>query len=111
MANLPNRNVMFTLSGQLFVWDSEKYDINMVKHNITFEEAASVFLDPMTIYRPDDEHSEDEEREIVIGFSNMARILFVCSCEREYGDIIRIISARKATSSERAEWRKENDED
>jgi len=61
--------------------------------------------------RQDDEHSEDEEREIVIGFSNMARILFVCSCEREYGNIIRITSARKATSSERAEWRKENDED
>jgi len=71
---------------------------------------AGVFLDPMTIYRPDDDHSYDEEREIVIGFSSMARILFVCSCERENGDIIRIISARKAKSDEIAEWRKENDE-
>ena len=105
-----NRNVMFTLGGQLFVWDSAKYDINVEKHNITFEEAASVFLDPMTIYRMDDEHSDDEEREIVIGFSNVARILFVCSCEREDGEIIRIISARKAKSDEIAEWRNENDE-
>jgi len=105
-----NRNVKFSLGGQLFIWSSEKNDINIAKHNIAFEEAASVFLDPMTIYRPDDCHSDDEEREIVIGFSNMARILFVCSCEREDGEIIRIISARKANSDEIAEWRKENDE-
>lgn len=108
--DLGNHNVKFALGGQSFVWDSKKYDINFAKHNITFEEAASVFLDPMTIYRPDDEHSDDEEREIVIGFSNTARILFVCSCEREYGDIIRIISARKATTNEIAEWRNENDD-
>ena len=82
----------------------------MIKHNITFEEAASVFLDPMTIYRLDDGHSDDEAREVVVGFSNMARILFVCSCEREQGGIIRIISARKATSNEIAEWRQENAE-
>ena len=104
-----NRNVMFNLGGQAFVWDSVKYDINVAKHNIAFEEAASVFLDPMTIYRPDDEHSLDEEREIVIGFSSEARILFVCSCEREDGEVIRIFSARKAKSDEVAEWRTEND--
>ena len=105
-----NRNINFILGGQAFVWDSEKYDINIAKHSITFEEAASVFLDPMTIYRQDDGHSYSEEREIVVGFSNMARILFVCSCEREQGDVIRIISARKATSNEIAEWRQENDD-
>jgi len=104
-----NRNIRYSLGGQQFVWDTEKYDINIMKHKIAFEEAASVFLDPMTIYRSDDEHSDDEEREIVVGFSSAARILFVCSCEREHGDVIRIISARKALSNEIAEWRNENE--
>jgi len=105
-----NHNVKYELNGLSFTWDSEKYDKNIKNHKITFEEAASVFLDLMTIYRPDDKHSEEEERDIVIGLSNTVSILFVCSCQREEGDVIRIFSARKATSEEIKEWKEENDD-
>jgi len=105
---LENHDVQFLLDGQLFTWNSDKYDTNVKKHGVTFEEAASVFFNPLTIYDADDEHSYDEEREIVIGLSDTTRLLFVCSCERESGEIIRIFSARKATYEEHTEWRNAN---
>ena len=82
-----------------FVWDEDKYDANVKKHGITFLEAMAVFDDPHALYKHDIEHSEDEERFIVIGLSSVMRILVVCHCYRD-GDVIRIISARKATKPE-----------
>ena len=71
---------------------------NIRKHEVDFEEASSVFDDPMFITVIDEEHSEDEERYITIGFSNKNRLLLVAHTERD--DHIRIISARKATKNE-----------
>ena len=105
---LENHDVQFLLDGQLFTWNSDKYDTNVKKHGITFEEAASVFLSPYAVYRSDNQHSDDEEREIVIGLSSTSRFLFVCSCERQDGEIIRIFSARQATTDESNEWRNAN---
>ena len=65
------------------------------------EEAQSIFYDEYARQFFDDEHSEDEERFLLLGLSNQSRLLMVCHCERADGDIIRIISARKATRQER----------
>lgn len=83
-----------------FTWDKNKADINLRKHGVSFEEAKTVFgdCDALRIYDPD--HSEDEDRFILLGLSTTMRILVVCHCYRERGDQIRIISARKATKNE-----------
>ena len=84
-----------------FEWDKDKNELNKVKHGISFEEAETVFDDEnaFTIY--DEEHSEYEERFIVIGIDLNVRELAVCHCYRGYNDdTIRIISARKATKNE-----------
>ena len=83
-----------------FEWDSNKAKINIEKHGVTFEEASTVFSDEYAIIFDDPEHSEDEDRSIILGFSANARILIVCHCLREEGNVIRIISARKATRTE-----------
>lgn len=72
---------------------------NVKKHQVSFEEAATVFDDPLFITFVDEEHSVDEERYITIGLSNRGRLLLVAHTDRE--DRIRIISARKATKKER----------
>ena len=82
-----------------FVWDDKKHDANISKHGISFVEAMTVFDDPNARYLADTEHSDDEERFVVVGFSNFLRMLVVCHCYRS-GDIIRIISARRATKKE-----------
>jgi len=105
-----HNDTRFTLGGQSFVWNNQKATDNIKKHNIHFEEAASVFLDLRTIYVGDEEHSFDEERSVAIGFSKKARILMVCHCLRENGETIRIISARKAVQSEIDDWEVENSE-
>jgi uncharacterized DUF497 family protein len=84
-----------------FEWSQPKARANLRKHGVSFEEAKSVFYDEYARQFFDDEHSEDEERFILLGKSNRTRILIVCHCERESGNIIRIISARKATAKER----------
>ena len=81
-----------------FEWDPEKAKRNIRKHQVDFEEASSVFDDPMFITVIDEEHSGDEERYITIGFSNKNRLLLVAHTERD--DYIRLISARKATKDE-----------
>jgi len=81
-----------------FEWDANKASINLKKHNVSFEEASTVFDDPMFISFIDEEHSIDEERYISIGFSNYGRLLMVAHTDR--GGVIRIISARKATKKE-----------
>jgi len=81
-----------------FAWDERKAARNMEKHQVGFEEAKTIFDDPMFISFIDDEHSLDEERYITIGFSNLGRLLMVAHAERE--GQIRIISARKAIKRE-----------
>jgi len=84
-----------------FDWDDDKSRRNRKKHGVSFEEAKSVFYDEYARQFFDDEHSSDEDRFIMLGVSNRSRVLVVCHCERRGGDIIRIISARKATARER----------
>jgi len=86
-------DVHTVVEGQEFVWDITKYNRNIMDHNVTFEEAATVFLSDGVEIFPDDEHSEDEERFRAAGLSNKLRLLLVCHCERDAGDTIRIISA------------------
>jgi len=71
------------------------------KHGVTFEEAQSVFYDDFAIQFFDDENSELEDRFLMLGLSNHARVLLICHCEKESANLIRIISARKATAKER----------
>lgn len=84
-----------------FEWDSAKAASNIKKHEVTFEEARSVFFDEFALQFLDDESGADEDRFLMLGMSNESRVLVVCHCERGDGDVIRIISARKATTSER----------
>lgn len=85
-----------------FEWDPAKAKANARKHGVSFEEALSVFHDEFAVQFFDDDHSSDEERFLLLGMSTEARLLLVCHCEREAGNIIRIISARKATKRESA---------
>ena len=82
-----------------YEWDPAKAAANVKKHGVSFEEAASVFLDPSALTFWDPDHSAEEDREITIGRSAQQRVLFVAHAPRE--DRIRIISARRATSKER----------
>jgi len=81
-----------------FDWDPDKASKNVEKHHVSFEEAATVFDDPMFITFIDDEHSIDEERYITIGLSSRGRLLMLAHADRK--DHIRIISARRATKNE-----------
>jgi uncharacterized DUF497 family protein len=85
-----------------FEWDERKNQLNIKKHNVSFEDAETVFQDSFAVYLEDEEHSRDEERFIIIGISEtLDRELYVCYCLRgEDGEITRIISARKATKRE-----------
>jgi uncharacterized DUF497 family protein len=82
-----------------FEWDPVKADSNFKKHGVRFDEAVTVFKDPLAVIFDDSEHSEYEHREIIIGTSALRRILLVCFIER-HRDTIRIISARPATRQE-----------
>lgn len=85
-----------------FEWDPPKAAANLRKHQVSFDEAKSVFYDEFAVQFFDEEHSSDEERFLMLGMSSGAKLLIVCHCEREHGDLIRIISARKATKRESA---------
>ncbi len=85
-----------------FEWDLAKASANLRKHQVSFEEAKSVFYDEFAVQFFDEEHSSREERFLMLGMSSGARMLIVCHCEREHGEVIRIISARKATKRESA---------
>jgi len=87
-----------------FEWDEGKNRENQLKHGVAFEEARSVFFDPQAVEFYDDEHAESEDRFLLLGASAKLRILMVCHCLREAGNVIRIISARKATKTERREY-------
>ncbi len=83
-----------------FEWDESKAQINIKKHGVTFDEAKTAFYDVSALVIDDPEHSDDEERFILLGMSQNARLLVVCHCLRESETVIRIISARKATKTE-----------
>lgn len=86
----------------LFEWDGAKDASNRKKHGVAFEEARSVFYDEQGLMIDDPDHSEDEDRFILLGLSERLRTLVVCHCYRADGDVIRIISARVAGMHERA---------
>jgi uncharacterized DUF497 family protein len=83
-----------------FDWDERKNRANRTKHGIWFEEAQSVFDDPRARLFHDPEHSEEEERFILLGMSFAVRVLIVIHCYREQEQVVRIISARKAARKE-----------
>lgn len=87
-----------------FTWDEEKNKSNQKKHKISFDEAKTVFFDENAIEFPDPDHSKEEDRFIMLGFSHKLRMLVVCYCYRENDTIIRIISARKATAKEASSY-------
>ena len=87
-----------------FDWDENKNNANIVKHGISFYEAMTVFDDDNALYKPDANPSNDEDRFIILGYSSNPRLLVVCHCYRESDKVIRIISARKATNSEREQY-------
>lgn len=92
------------MSDLSFTWDPLKAKSNDKKHGVSFEEAQTVFYDESAILFYDDEHSEGEDRFLLLGFSARMRLLLVCHCHQEKEAIIRIISARRATKSESAHY-------
>jgi hypothetical protein len=88
-----------------FEWDSQKAAKNLRKHKVTFNEAATVFDDPLSVTVTDPDHSAEEDRFIIVGQSYRRRLLIVSFAER--GDRIRIISARELTPAERRAYEEE----
>ena len=85
-----------------FDWDPGKAASNLRKHGVSFDEAATVFADPLSITVPDPDHSQDEERFIIVGMSFSRRLLIVAHTER--GLTIRLISARELTATEQSAY-------
>lgn len=101
---LPGR-CMYTVHVTLrFEWDPAKSASNRKKHGVSFEEAKSAFSDEHGRLLDDPDHSEDEQRVILLGMSSALRILVVCHCYREANSTIRIISARKANRAEQRQY-------
>jgi len=94
------------MSGIRFEWDESKSRENKRKHGVSFGEAQTVFLDENAIRYYDPDHSEDEDRFIMLGMSYKLRVLVVCHCYRLHDEVIRIVSARRANKKEAAVyWR------
>ncbi len=87
-----------------FEWDSRKAAANIRKHGISFAEAETAFSDEFATIVDDPDHSDDEVRFLLLGMSAALRVLVVVHCVRGAGSVIRLISARKATRSERAQY-------
>ena len=83
-----------------FAWDERKIKANRAKHGVWFEEAQTLFHDPHARVLYDPEHSETEDRFLLLGMSSAARVLVVVHCYREADSLVRLISARKATKKE-----------
>jgi uncharacterized protein len=83
-----------------FDWDNAKAAANLKKHGVSFDEARTVFYDEFAVQFFDEEHSSEEDRFILLGMDSSARLLVVVHCEMAEGEVIRIVSARKATRSE-----------
>ncbi len=96
----------------IFEWDESKARINFEKHGISFDEARTIFADPLLVTYVDEFHSNKEERFISVGLSERNRVLLAVHTEREETNeviVIRIISCRKATQTERKRYEKENE--
>jgi len=91
--------------GYRFEWDRRKATANVGKHGVVFEEASTVFLDPLAFIFDDDDHSDQEHRELIVGHSTNGRLMIISFTERAAG-VIRIISARPATKKERENYEK-----
>jgi len=87
-----------------FSWDSRKASGNQAKHGVSFEEAQTVFLDENARLLDDPDHSDDEDRFLLLGYSFQARCLIVSHCYRESPAVIRLISARRATPHEEKDY-------
>ena len=87
-----------------FSWDSRKARSNAVKHGVSFEEAQTAFVDEAARLLDDPDHSADEDRFLLLGYSFQARCLIVSHCYRESNLKIRLISARRATAQEEAQY-------
>ena len=85
-----------------FDWDPKKAQINLRRHKVSFEDAKSVFSDERALLIDDPDHSEEEDRFVLLGLSHSLRLLVVVHCYREEGHVIRIISARKADADEQS---------
>ena len=88
-----------------FDWDPDKAGENLRRHRVSFEEAQTAFLDEEALVIGDPDHSESEDRFILLGLSAGLRVLFVCHCLREGGSVIRLISARRANRHEQEQYR------
>ena len=86
-------------------WDPKKASSNEKKHGVSFEEARTVFFDENAKLIDDPDHSQDEDRFVLLGLSSSLRVILVCHCYRDEGGVIRIISARKASSHESKQYR------
>jgi hypothetical protein len=87
-----------------FTWDEKKNLTNQQKHGVSFDEAKTVFSDEYARLIADPDHSQQEERFLLMGVSNQLRLLLVCHCYREEGGQIRVISARKANKLEQKQY-------
>ena len=87
-----------------FAWDDRKDGANRKKHGVSFEDARTAFYDENAIRFFDPDHSDDEDRFILLGFSFRLRVLVVCHCFRDSETVVRIISARKANKTEEREY-------
>lgn len=88
----------------IFEWDAKKEKLNVKKHGISFEDAKAAFYDETAIVFHDPDHSEDEDRFILLGLSLRVDVLVVCHCFREDESIIRIVSARQADKREESDY-------
>ena len=92
------------MSGIRFEWDESKNQANIHNHQISFGEAKSVFYDPNALLIHDPDHSENEDRFVMLGMTEKLRLLIVCHCYREDDEVIRLISARKANTAEKMQY-------
>ena len=93
------------MSNIRFEWDARKSSANKKKHGISFEEARTVFFDENAKLIDDPDHSEEEDRFVLLGVSSSLKVMLVCHCYREEGNVVRIISARKASTLESKQYR------
>lgn len=95
---------MSTVSSIRFEWDAHKDATNQRKHGVSFDEAATAFSDDRALLIADPDHSDEEDRFLLLGLSAALRVLVVCHCLRQRDTVIRIISARKANRTEQREY-------
>ena len=101
---LPNYMYIVHMKELEFIWDNRKNKANAGKHSVTFEEAKTAFYDEYAVVFFDPDHSDDEDRFILLGISFKLRVIVVCHCFRESQKLIRIISARKADKAEESDY-------